>query len=219
VTGLAVGIVVDGELAYAKTFGVRDIASGQPIDADTVFRIASITKSFTALAVLKLRDGGRLVLDAPAATYLPEMSTFVGLTRDAPPITVRMLLMHASGIAFDDYCRHIRAPGQVLPWAYWLLGTGPATSGRAEDRGGCPCGARRGRCESRTEPRGAPPASATGDLHHELLGSLHQALQTAHELERRLDLRPPDRDALDVDPEGDAVIPRVVPDLGEDPLA
>ncbi|HEY6478298.1 MAG TPA: serine hydrolase domain-containing protein, partial [Polyangia bacterium] len=102
-TGAAVGIVLDGELVYAKTFGVRDQVSNQPVDADTIFRIASMTKSFTALAIMKLRDDGRVVLDAPAATYIPELRTFAGLPRDAPEITVRMLLTHASGIAFDDF--------------------------------------------------------------------------------------------------------------------
>ncbi len=102
-TGAAVGIVLDGELVYAKTFGVRDQASHQPVDADTMFRIASMTKNFTALAIMKLRDDGRLLLDAPAATYIPELRSFVGLPRDAPEITVRMLLTHASGIAFDDF--------------------------------------------------------------------------------------------------------------------
>jgi D-alanyl-D-alanine-carboxypeptidase/D-alanyl-D-alanine-endopeptidase len=102
-TGAAVGIVIDGELVYANTFGVRDVVSNRPIDVDTVFRIASMTKSFTALAIMKLRDDGKVVLDAPAATYVPELRSFVGLTRDAPAITVRMLLTHASGIAFDDF--------------------------------------------------------------------------------------------------------------------
>ncbi len=66
VPGLAFGIVIDGELAFAKGFGVRDTKSNAPVDADSVFRIASMTKSFTALAILQLRDAGRLALDDPA---------------------------------------------------------------------------------------------------------------------------------------------------------
>jgi len=66
-TGLAVGIVLDGELVYARGFGVRDVETKTPIDLDSVFCIASMTKSFTAAAVMKLRDEGKLVLDAPAA--------------------------------------------------------------------------------------------------------------------------------------------------------
>ena len=51
--GAAWGIVVDGELAHAGAFGVRDVAARAPVDADTVFRIASMTKSFTAMAILQ----------------------------------------------------------------------------------------------------------------------------------------------------------------------
>jgi CubicO group peptidase (beta-lactamase class C family) len=101
-TGFAVGIVLEGELVYARGFGVRDVASGVPVDTNTVFRIASMTKSFTALGVLKLRDEGRLSLDGPAARYWPELSALVPPTRDAPPISLRLLLTNASGLAYDD---------------------------------------------------------------------------------------------------------------------
>jgi len=101
-TGLAVGIVMDGELAYARGFGVRDVASGSPIDQDSVFRIASMTKSFTALSIMKLRDEGKLTLDEPAEKYLPELALLKAPTRDAPPVTLRLLLTNASGLAYDD---------------------------------------------------------------------------------------------------------------------
>ena len=57
-SGAAVGILLEGELVYEKGFGVQDVATRRPVDSDTVFRIASLTKSFTALAVMKLRDEG-----------------------------------------------------------------------------------------------------------------------------------------------------------------
>ena len=57
------GVVIDGRVAHLGSFGVRDRASQAPITPDTAFRIASMTKSFTALAVLKLRDDGRLSLE------------------------------------------------------------------------------------------------------------------------------------------------------------
>src|SRR5262249_48342841 len=63
VPGAAWGIIVDGELVHAGASGIRDIASKAPVDADTVFRIASMTKSFTAMAILRLRDEGKLSLD------------------------------------------------------------------------------------------------------------------------------------------------------------
>jgi len=101
-TGFAVGIVLEGELVYARGFGVRDVVSATPVDSNTVFRIASMTKSFTALSVMKLRDEGRVMLDEPAATYVPELRALVAPTRDAPPISLRLLLTNASGLAYDD---------------------------------------------------------------------------------------------------------------------
>ena len=67
--GAAVGVVIDGELAYAKGFGVTDAASKTPIDADSVFGLASVTKPFTALTVLALRDDRLLSLDDPLARW------------------------------------------------------------------------------------------------------------------------------------------------------
>src|SRR5262245_15447246 len=60
VPGAAWGVIIDGELAHVGTAGYRDVEGKAPVDADTVFRIASMTKSFTAVSILKLRDEGRL---------------------------------------------------------------------------------------------------------------------------------------------------------------
>jgi CubicO group peptidase (beta-lactamase class C family) len=102
VPGAAWGIIVDGELAHAGASGVRDIASKAPVDADTVFRIASMTKSFTAMSILKLRDEGKLALDDPAEKYAPEMRALKYPTSDSPRITVRHLLSHAEGFPEDN---------------------------------------------------------------------------------------------------------------------
>lgn len=101
-SGLAAGIVVDGELVYARGFGVRDRESQAPVDLDSVFRIGSLTKSFTALAVMQLRDEGKLALDEPMSSYLPELREAPRATLDSPPLTPRMLLTHAGGLAWDD---------------------------------------------------------------------------------------------------------------------
>jgi CubicO group peptidase (beta-lactamase class C family) len=100
--GLVYGIVADGRLVHVRAFGVQDIESERPVTADTLFRIASMTKAFTALTVLKLRDDARLRLDAPAAEYVPEMKTWTYPTDDSPPIRVRDLLNHAAGFVTDD---------------------------------------------------------------------------------------------------------------------
>jgi CubicO group peptidase (beta-lactamase class C family) len=102
VPGAAWGIIVDGELAHAGATGFRDVASKAPVDADTVFRIASMTKSFTAMSILKLRDEGKLSLDDLAEKYVPEMSALAYPTTDAPRITIRHLLSHAEGFPEDN---------------------------------------------------------------------------------------------------------------------
>ncbi|MRG92747.1 serine hydrolase domain-containing protein [Polyangium spumosum] len=100
--GVAVGIVIDGELVFAKGFGLADVEAKTPVDRDSVFRIASMTKSFTALAILRLRDEGKLSLDDPAAKYVPELANLAYPTRDAAPITIRNLLGHGAGFPEDN---------------------------------------------------------------------------------------------------------------------
>jgi CubicO group peptidase (beta-lactamase class C family) len=100
--GVIYGVVADGRLAHVAAFGVQDLDSQRPVTADTLFRIASMTKAFTALTILKLRDDGRLRLDAPASEYVPEMRGWKYPTEDSPQIRVRDLLNHASGFVTDD---------------------------------------------------------------------------------------------------------------------
>ncbi len=100
--GMAVALVVDGEVRWSKAWGQRDVGQNLPADLDTVFRIASLTKSFTAIAVLRLRDAGKLSLDDPAEKYLPELSPIRYPTRDSPRITVRHLLSHSAGFPEDN---------------------------------------------------------------------------------------------------------------------
>jgi CubicO group peptidase (beta-lactamase class C family) len=99
--GLAVGLVVDGELVWSKGYGVRDVTTNGPVDADTIFRLASVTKSFTSAAILQLRDAGKLSLDDPAEKYVPELAGVVYPTRDSPRITIRDLLRHSAGLPHD----------------------------------------------------------------------------------------------------------------------
>jgi CubicO group peptidase (beta-lactamase class C family) len=102
VPGAAWGIVIDGELAHSGSTGVRDVATNAPVDADTVFRIASMTKSFTAMAILKLRDAGKLALDDLAEKYVPELKGLRYPTSDSPRITIRHLLTHSEGFPEDN---------------------------------------------------------------------------------------------------------------------
>ena len=92
----------DGRLVYVRGIGVQDLESNRPVTADTLFRIASMTKAFTALTVLKLRDDGKLRLDALAETYIPELRGWQYPTQDSPRIRVRDLLNHTAGFVTDD---------------------------------------------------------------------------------------------------------------------
>ncbi|HEX4451050.1 MAG TPA: serine hydrolase domain-containing protein [Kofleriaceae bacterium] len=99
--GFAIGVVIDGELAYSKGFGVVDPATKAVPDADTIYRIGSISKSFTGLALLSLRDDGLLNLDDPLAKWIPEARGITYPTRDERPITLRQLAQHTAGLPRD----------------------------------------------------------------------------------------------------------------------
>ncbi len=94
IPGIGLGVVVDGQVFYSQGYGVC-ASGGAPVAADTPFLLSSLTKSFTALAVMQLVEQGKLSLDDPVCTYLPWFAV------DSPnpsSITVRHLLHHISGI-------------------------------------------------------------------------------------------------------------------------
>lgn len=118
--GLFYGVIVDGELVTSNSLGVRDVEAQAPVTPDTVFRIASMSKSFTVLAILKLRDGGKLALDDPISKYIPEAAAWAYPTRDSAPITIRNLLNHAEGFPEDNPWgdRQLGIPGERM--TAWL---------------------------------------------------------------------------------------------------
>ena len=95
--GLALAVVRDGRLAYFHGHGLADIASGAPISQDTVFRIGSISKLFTAVAVMQLAERGLIVLDAPANDYLRAYK-LVPAEPAFRAATIRQLLTHTAGV-------------------------------------------------------------------------------------------------------------------------
>ncbi len=97
---LAYGVVADGRLVHARGLGERWVDGPAP-DELTVFRIASMTKSFTAAAVLLLRDEGALQLDDPAERYVPELAG-LGPPAVPAPVTIRQLLTMTAGLPTDD---------------------------------------------------------------------------------------------------------------------
>ena len=102
IPGLVYGVVKDGRLAYVKGIGVQSLTDKSPATPDSLFRIASMTKAFTALAILKLRDDGKLRLDDLAEDHIPEMKGWAYPTKDSPRIRISDLLQHVAGFVTDD---------------------------------------------------------------------------------------------------------------------
>lgn len=96
VPGLAFGIVQDGKLVHVEGIGVQDLDARRPVTADSAFRIASMSKAFTAYGILNLEAQGRLSLSDPADRHVPEMAGWAG------GITVADLLHHTAGFVTDD---------------------------------------------------------------------------------------------------------------------
>ncbi|MGO8957178.1 MAG: serine hydrolase domain-containing protein [Streptosporangiaceae bacterium] len=124
--GLAYGIVAGGELVHAGGRGESWVGGPVP-DVGTVFRIASMTKSFTAAMVLLLRDRGALHLDDRAQDYVPELQGLVLPASDCSPITIRQLLTMTAGFPTDD------------PWGDQQQGLAPAAFAELLASGGVRC--------------------------------------------------------------------------------
>ena len=114
IPGLAAGIVQGGRLVHVTALGVADREARRRVEAGTAFRIASMTKNMTALAILSLRDRGKLQLDAPLEQYVPQFAAVKPATRDSATVTLRHLLTHTAGFVTDD------------PWGDRVLGMNPA---------------------------------------------------------------------------------------------
>ena len=95
--GFAVGVVRDGSLDLFRGHGFADLASGTPVTEETVFRIGSISKTFTAVAVMQLWEQGLVDLDAPANRYLRAYRLIPARPGDRPA-TLRHLLTHTAGL-------------------------------------------------------------------------------------------------------------------------
>ncbi len=99
---ISFGVVVDGQLIYKNSYGYTDIEKKIPATSSSLFRIASMSKSFAAMSILKLRDEGKLDMDDPAYFYIPELKNLKYPTADAPHITVRHLMSHGAGFPEDN---------------------------------------------------------------------------------------------------------------------
>jgi CubicO group peptidase (beta-lactamase class C family) len=90
--GASVAVIKDGAIIYEHSYGLANVDTPEPATSQTNYRLASMTKQFTAMSILLLAERKELSLDAPVARYLPELATA------APKVTLRHLLMHTSGL-------------------------------------------------------------------------------------------------------------------------
>ena len=116
IPGVAYGIVVDDQLVVASGAGLLDLESKHPVTTRSAFRIASMTKSFTAMAILKLRDEGKLSLGDPVADYITEVGTLTYPAADASTIDIENLLTMTAGFPEDNPWgdRQLNEPEEML---------------------------------------------------------------------------------------------------------
>ncbi len=114
IPALSVGVVRGDALAYASAFGVADRATSRPATTQSVYRVASFTKIFTAALLVSLRDAGVVKLDDPVAQHLPADVSVPTDPRGAPHITLRHLATHTSGLP--------RVPDNIRPKAGDMYG-------------------------------------------------------------------------------------------------
>jgi len=112
IPGLSIAVVTDHRMRWSNGYGMSDIENFVPAKASTVYRLGSISKPITAVAVMQLAEEGRLDLDAPIQTYVP------GFPRKPWPISARLLLSHTSGI------RHYRGDEINITRQYDTLAAG-----------------------------------------------------------------------------------------------
>ena len=111
---IAISLIVDGKVVYEKGFGYRDLGNGLPATPQTIYGIGSVTKSFTALAIMQLYEKGLLSPDDPAEKYLP-----FELKVKGEPVKIHHLLTHSSGIPALAYAEAL-IRGYIGETDYWL---------------------------------------------------------------------------------------------------
>jgi len=112
--GVSVGLVVDQDLAWSRGFGWADVGRKVPATADTIYGICSISKLFTAIAVMQQRDAGKLQLDDPVHNYLPYFN-LRPTSPDDPPARIRDLLTHSAGVPRESAHNYWDEPEFVFP--------------------------------------------------------------------------------------------------------
>jgi CubicO group peptidase (beta-lactamase class C family) len=120
IPGASVGLVVDQELFWSKGFGYADVARKVPATPETIYGICSISKLFTAIAVMQQRDAGKLRLDDPVRDYLPYF-TLKPTSTDDPPARIRDLLTHSAGVPRESAHNYWDEPDFAFPTTEQLI--------------------------------------------------------------------------------------------------
>src|SRR5688500_7347539 len=126
VGGITAGIVFGYRLVWAKGFGYADRDRKLPAKPETIYRIGSISKSFTAVALMLAAQQGHLQLDEPAQKYLPEIAQLANPRPGAPPPTLRQLASHTAGIIREPALPNA-ADGPIAQWEAKILESIPKT--------------------------------------------------------------------------------------------
>ena len=121
VGSLTIGVVSGDQLIWTKSYGNTDMEKHQPATKDTVYRIGSITKMFTALMLEQLVDSGKVHLSDPVEKYFPEVDTVQGRFPGAPPITLVQLATHTSGLGREPDHTETYVHGPVSDWEKTLI--------------------------------------------------------------------------------------------------
>jgi CubicO group peptidase (beta-lactamase class C family) len=114
IPGVSMAVVHGGDVIWSKGFGLANRETALPAAPDTLYSICSISKLFTSLGVLQLRDEGKLALDQPIATYLPWFELRQSYA-DSPPITLRGILTHSSGLPRESAQPYWTGPDFAFP--------------------------------------------------------------------------------------------------------
>jgi CubicO group peptidase (beta-lactamase class C family) len=125
VGSVTAGVIVGKQLIWSKSYGDADMGKKIPADIDTVYRIGSITKMFTALMLEQLVDAGKVHLSDPVEKSFPEIKTVQGRFPEAPPITLIQLATHTLGLGREPDNAQTYVTGAVADWEKTLIAALP----------------------------------------------------------------------------------------------
>jgi CubicO group peptidase (beta-lactamase class C family) len=127
VGSVTAGIVAGKDLVWSKSYGLADMEKKTAADTDTVYRIGSITKMFTAVMLDQLIEAGKVHLSDPVQKYFPEINAVQGRYADAPPVTLIELATHTSGLGREPDQAETYTTGSVANWKKTLIAALPHT--------------------------------------------------------------------------------------------